>query len=264
MGKLHLNIFSFDSRIDFQNGYVRQDIYYKSNDTLKDVFNYIDSKLFGYQEFGVNMNFIYCRINGYAIFGNMPVNEIVNKLGNVWEIEPISKKYATKDLLLNFDIALNKYEDFFYQMDFITPSQINELKKYILINFIATSYDDSYLGDGFFLYIKWLITHYPLHTNKLLKFIATNDGNIFEHISISGFIFPCNKIIDMQIESLQAMILSNESLQKECRYLKSQISKQYDFSCKNKIVGYNQELNFASIQDILCCKDKEYNYILNK
>ncbi len=256
MGKLHLSIFSFDSRIDFQNGFVRQDICYKSSDTLKDVFACIDYRLFGYQEFGVDLDFIHCRINGYAIFGNINIDILVDKFGNEWNIEPISRRYAKKDLLLDIDMAFNKYNSFFQQMDFITPSQKNELKKYIFINFISDCHDDSYLGDGFFLYIKWLISKHPLQKDKLLKFVSTNDGNIFEHVSVNGFVFPKNKIIDQQIEYMQSMILSRDSLQNEWASFGMQVSRKYGFSCVNKIVGHDMDFNSYSMQDILSPSEK--------
>lgn len=250
MGKLYLSIFSFDSRIDFQNGFVRQEIYYKANDTLKDLFQSLDSKNFGYQEFGVDLHCIHCRINGYAIFGNLTIKEIVDKLGCYLDIEPLSKKYARKDLLLDLDKVFMKYNDFFYLMDFIAPSEKAELKKYLLINFIVPTHDDSYFGDGFLLYIKWLCLRYPLHKEKLLCFIACKDSGIFWHISTANFMLPHNRAIDTQIESLQRELILSKN--KEWQWLGSYINSQYHFTCKNRIADYNNSDSFTPfIQNIL-------------
>ncbi len=252
MGKLHLSIFSFDSRIDFQSGYVRQEIHYKTHDTLKDIFQAVHAKYFGYQEFGIDMQFIHCRINGYAVFGNLSIKEIVEQIGSYWEIEPLNKRYAKKDLLLNLDIAFAQYNDFFYTMDFIAPSEREELKKYLLINFIVPCYDDSYCGDGFLLYIKWLILRYPLYKEKLLGYIAYKDGGIFEHISTANFMLPHNRAIDTQIESLQNMLIAPTCKHKEWQRLGEAINAQYQFSCKHSIADYNIAESFTPfIQSIL-------------
>lgn len=252
MGKLHLSIFSFDSRIDFQNGYVRQELYCKEHDTLKDILQSVDERYFGYQEFGVDLDFIHCRINGYAIFGNLAMKEIVSKLGCQLEIEPLSKRYAKKDLLLDLDIAFAKYSDFFYEMDFIAPSEKDELKKYLLINFIVPCHDDTYCGDGFLLYIKWLLLRYPIYKDKLLRFIACKDGNIFQHISTASFMLPHNRAIDTQIESLQSMLLAPTCKHKKWLTLGSYIASQYNFRCNEKISDYNAAESFTPfIQSIL-------------
>lgn len=250
MGKLYVSIFSFDSRIDFQNGSVRQEIHYESHTTLKDIFQAVDTKNFGYQEFGIDLQFLYCRINGRAVFGNLPVKEIVAVVGNNWEIDPLSKRFAKKDLLLDFDSMFAAYSDFFYTMDFIAPSDQQELKKYLLINFIAPHYEDSYCGDGFLLYVKWLLSRYPLYKAKLLHYIAGKEGGIFEHISSANFMLPYNRAVDEQIESLQAMILDS-SYNKEWRFLQTHIASQYHFTCNNRIADYQVASDVPFIQSIL-------------
>lgn len=252
MGKLYLSIFSFDSRIDFQNGFVRQEVHYKANDTLKDIFQAVDSKNFGYQEFGIDLQFIHCRINGYAVFGNLGVKEIVEKLGCYLEIEPLNKRYAKKDLLLDLDKVFARYNDFFYAMDFIAPSDKEELKKYLLINFIVPTYDDSYCGDGFLLYIKWLCLRYPLYKEKLLRFISCRESGIFWHVSTANFMLPHNRAIDTQIESLQSALISPTCKDKEWLGFGSYMNSQYQFTCKNRIADYNAAESFTPfIQSIL-------------
>lgn len=261
MGKLYLSIFSFDSRIDFQNGFVRQEVHYKANDTLKDVFQAVDSKNFGYQEFGVDLQFMHCRINGYAVFGNLTVKEIVKKLGCYLEIEPLNKRYAKKDLLLDLDAAFAKYHNFFYLMDFIAPSEREELKKYLLINFIVPSYDDSYCGDGFLLYIKWLSLRYPLHKERLLHFISCKESGIFWHVSTANFMLPHNRAIDTQIESLQSMLISPTCKNQEWAELRSHINSQYHFVCQNRIADYNAAESFTPfIQSILHANHTQQTY----
>lgn len=254
MGKIHLNIFSFDERLDFQSGYVRQDVYYKSQSTLRDILNMVDPKLFGYHKFGVNVEYIHCRINDLAIFGNFNTKELVEHFGNVWTIDPLSKRYAKKDLLLNIDLAFTKYKTFFQKMSFILPSECEELKKFLPINFIVPRYDDEYCGDGFLLYVKWLIERYPLHKKQLLESITMLNGGIFEHSCLANFMFPANNTIDLQIESLQFEVLNaaNTFVRKEWVAFGKQLNKQYqqDFqhtSLSNECVMTEQSMFIQNI-----------------
>ena len=241
MRQLELSIFSFDSRLDFQSGYVRQTLCYTQQSTLKDILQQINPKLFGYQEFGVDRDFIHFRINDIAIFGNLYIDELVSKFGYSWVIDPLNKRYAKKDLLLNIDMTFTKYQSFFQTMRFIAPSEQAELKKYIPINFIATCHDDEYCGDGFLLYIQWLIMRYPLYKKTLLQSIAHVNGGIFEHVCVANCLFPANNAIDLQIEALQHELLNSSKtfVQKEWIAFGQNIVKQYPFECKNVIMSDN-------------------------
>ncbi|RDU65265.1 hypothetical protein CQA53_06735 [Helicobacter didelphidarum] len=242
MAKLDLNIFSFDSRLDFQSGYVRQEMFFQSSWTLRDVLQNIHAKSFGYQEFGVDLDFIHCRINGFAIFGNIAVYELIDKFGTTWVIDPLSKKFAQKDLLLNLDKAFAQYNTFFRMAHFITPSDREELKKYLPINFIATCYDDEYCGDGFILYIKWLLSRYPLYKKQLLSTLCTFENGIFEHICIANFLFPANNTIDLAIESLQSDLVNGAKtlVPKMCFEFGKYLDGQYRFSCHSAMVHENK------------------------
>lgn len=229
MGKIHLNIFSFDERLDFQSGYVRQDVYYKPQSTFRDILGMVNAKLFGYHEFGVNLEHIHCRINELAVFGNSSIKELVEAFGNTWIIDPLNKRYARKDLLLNIDLAFTRYRPFFQKLPFILPSECEELKKFLPINFITPYYDDEYCGDGFLLYVKWLIERYPLYKKQLLESITMLNGGIFEHVCLANFMFPASNAIDLQIESLQFEILNATKtfVRKEWVNFANQINKQY-------------------------------------
>ena len=117
-------------------------------------------------------------------------------------------------ILLSFlayvGMAFTKYQSFFQTMRFIAPSEQAELKKYIPINFIATCHDDEYCGDGFLLYIQWLIMRYPLYKKTLLQSIAHVNGGIFEHVCVANCLFPANNAIDLQIEALQQLLIQTQ------------------------------------------------------
>ena len=236
--KLYLSVFSFDSRIDFQSGYVRIEIYCDKEATLRTVFEKIPAKFFGYQEFGVDKEFIHCRINGIAVLEDVSVEKLVARFGNSWTIEPLSKRYAKKDLLLDLDLAIKKYDAFFQLADFVYPGERKELSKYLLINFIAESHDEDYYGDGFFLYVKWLMGRHPMKMADLLRFISHKDHGLFSHVPVSSLMFPANSMIDDEIQSLQSQLVNGSRCpihRAEWVFLGKQLDSKYGFTCANKI-----------------------------
>lgn len=206
MARIDLNIFSFDSRLDFQNGYVRESLHTKHSWHLKDLLEHINAKNFGYQEFGVDLDFIALRVNNVAVFGNIGLNDLLSYFGKILTLEPLSKKYVKKDLLIDYDTAFEPYREFFLKMEFIHPSEQTELKKYLPLNFIASSVNSEYYGDGFMLYIRWLLARHTLHKNRLLHEISKANG-IFNHINTASLVFPADNCIDVSIEELQGEVL---------------------------------------------------------
>lgn len=224
MARLELNIFSFDSRIDFQSGVIHEILHTKSAWHLTDLLENVNAKNFGYQEFGVDIESINVRVNNYAIFENVKVQRLLEKCGNIITLEPLSKKYAKKDLIVDYNLVLQKYEFFFKKFSFIKTSEYEELLKFLPYNFVAKDTDDEYLGDGFMLYVKWLMTIYPLYKSDFLEAISRLENGIFNHINVASFTLPQSDEIDVNIESIQREILRS---QKEYEKFSTQISNQY-------------------------------------
>ena len=237
MARLELSIFAFDKRLDFQSGYVRETLHYNKNATLRDILGEINPRSFGYQEFGVNLDFLHVRINNLAIFGNKSVRDLVAKLGDSWVIEPLSKKYAKKDLLLDYEAIFAEYSGFFGAMDFIMPSEKYELKKYLPLNFISIYNDENYCGDGFVLYVKWLMRRHPLQKRELLAAITQFSSGIFNRINVASSIFPANNDIDVEIESLQSEIVNAQRnlVSKEYYDFGLLLKSRFNFECNSAI-----------------------------
>lgn len=239
MAKLELSIFSFDKRLDFQSGYIRDIVHCKASWNLSDLLQHINAKSFGYQEFGYDLDKLHLRINNMAIFGNISLKNIIANFGNYLILEPLSKKYVKKDLIVDYELAFKKYSDFFAKMDFLNQNESYELIKYLPVNFIIPNYDDNYLGDGFMLYVKWLIKRHTLHTKKLLGYISNIENGIFNHINTASFLFPANNEIDMNIEFLQKEIL-NQADFKEYEKFSKHLESQFNFHINNEILKSNK------------------------
>ncbi len=246
MGRLFVDIFSFDSRIDFQNGYARCSLSYNKNSSLRDILGKVDARLFGHHEFGVNLQSIHCRINGMAVFDNVSVASLIERFGNSLIIEPISLRYCKKDLLVDFDLVFDKYKDFFKTMRFISHEDSLELKKYLALNFISTCYgDDEYLGDGFILYAKWLMGRYPMYEGQIIDYICSDNG-IFLHTGNASLLFPENNAIDMLIESIQSEIVMRKNNQTSKEVYDLSMSSQNSLFSDLTLNNIRKDINVSS------------------
>lgn len=194
---LLLSVFSFDCRLDFQNGYVRCQISYRDDTMLRDVLRSIPHDGFSNREFGLMEEI---RLNNIVVFHDVPVKELVGVFGHIWYVEPISSRYAKKDLIINYDIALKKYEQFFRKHTFIKGLHRDMLLDYLKFNFIVQDHFEDYLGDGFFMYVRALIDLYPSRESELLDYIA---GSIMQHVPTASLMYPNDDCVDEVIRGLQ-------------------------------------------------------------
>lgn len=205
--KIYASVFSFDNRFDFQAGSISCDIDYAEDTRVLEFLGKIPKHSFSCKEFAYDSEFVAIRINGIAVVENVLIIDLVKRFGQIWQIEPLSIKYCKKDLLLDYDYMFNYYSSFFKSAPFIGPKEQEELKKYLIINCIA-SRDEEYFGDGFLLYIKWLIPRHPTQRRHLLKTISSKRGGIMSYSSTACLMYPPNNAIDSEIEYLQSVLVS--------------------------------------------------------
>lgn len=247
--EIFISIYSFDYRLDFQSGFVRCKVKYSNDDMLSDIIKKIPHDNFSNKEMGVDLDFLHIRLNGIAILEDVEILDLINQFGKIWYLEPLSRRYAKKDLTLNLDFAYAKYNGFFNSAPFITPSERLELKKYLSINFIC-NYDDEYYGDGFFLYVKWLINRHPRQQRSLLKTISDPKCGIMNHIPLASLIYPRSGVLDNEIEYLQGMLLNPSRCpikQNDWGKLSFKISDQYTIKPVSKLANEESAISRCPI-----------------
>lgn len=198
--KLELSVFRFDATKDYGATYEKCVFEYKPDSTLASVLSGLPLRNFDYDKN------IALKINGKSVFEDIRVSDLVEDFGKEWTIEPISTKYAYKDLLVDKKSMVDFYRDFFKTADFLTQSEREEFVKFININFISPQRNPDYFGDGFFLYIKWLLGRYPNEAKRLLESIADVKNGVMNFVSVSDFVYPKNHQIDKEIFELQTML----------------------------------------------------------
>lgn len=220
--KFNVEIFRFKSFMSYNEYY--QDLVIDIDDNLMlsdlmaSIANNVDDFVYDESSFAF-------RINDIVVFDDIKLSDISKHFGSDLIITPISIKYAINDLLIDKDAIYNKYKPILDRFDFLSEKSKEEFKKYILINLINHIDDEDYIGDGFCLYIKWMMIHYSSYAKELLELISRENG-VFNSISTKYMVYPFNQNMDDDIKELQAMILNSN----------------YKFPIKDRIIKHTESI----------------------
>lgn len=181
MQTLELSIFRFCATSSYEYYFQKYPILYDSNLTLFSALASIDGL-----GFDPSMGL---RVQGLCVFDDVPLYELVRRFGKDLCLEPLSQRYVSKDLALDKEAMFARYGWFFDKHSFIAPSDHYELYQYLWANTISLQSDESYLGDGFFLYIDWLLTRYPKHFDTLIHTLANAQSGVMSYAPVEALIY---------------------------------------------------------------------------
>lgn len=211
MDKVNIEVFRFEAGVDYLPYYNKCTFSFTQEQTLIDTLISLQNELDNY---GYDEKYLALRINGIAIFENLPIIELVQRFGREWQIEPLSIYYATKDLLLNKEALWKRYEGFFQWADFLNIDEKNELGKYLMLNLITPMSDEHYLGDGFFLYLKWLISRHPEKIREIMQWLIEPRKGILNFVSLADMVYPRATALDEEMwDFIRDVVLSYDSRQ---------------------------------------------------
>ncbi|WP_104732542.1 DUF5644 domain-containing protein [Helicobacter salomonis] len=200
--KLQIKVFRFDARKDYNPAYQLAQVEYTPDWRLSDVLAHIPLQDFNYDRAHLGV-----RLNQVAVFEDTPVLDLIARFSKEWVLEPLSIKYALHDLLMDEEAILRDYQRFLHSAPFLTQEERNELARYTNINFIQPHYPDGYYGDGFFLYIKWLMGRYPHRSKELLQSIADVKYGVMSFVSPKPYLYPPSDRIEQEIYDLQKWLV---------------------------------------------------------
>ena len=181
MQTLELSIFRFCATSSYEYYFQKYPLLYDSNLTLFSALASIDGL-----GFDPSMGL---RVQGLCVFDDVPLYELVRRFGKDLCLEPLSQRYVSKDLALDKEAMFARYGWFFDKYSFITPSDRYELYQYLWANTISLQSDESYLGDGFFLYVDWLLTRYPKHFDTLIHTLANAQSGVMSYAPVEALIY---------------------------------------------------------------------------
>lgn len=184
MQSVELSIFRFFAQESYEYYFQKYPISYDASLTLFDALESIPGLAFD-KSMGL-------RVQGLCVFADVQLQELVDKFGVNLRIEPLNQKYVEKDLLINREAMYKRYDEFFATHDFIEPSHRYELHKFLWANLISLRDDSEYLGDGFFLYIHWLLERYPKHFDTLIHTLAGSQSGVMSYVPVEALIYTPN------------------------------------------------------------------------
>ena len=203
--RFDISVFRFDSRFDYNEHYERVKIDIDKSLSLKDLMIELEKKL---ENFAYDKESFGFRINGKVIFSNVKLADLVAHFGANLELDSLCQKYALKDLLINKDEIFALYKPRLDRFAFLNTESKKEFKKYALLNLISPLDLGDYVGDGYALFIKWMALHYQNNAVELLDSLFGLEDGIANHIATKDSIFPPDKSIDDELESLQRELFS--------------------------------------------------------
>ncbi|CAM3288854.1 DUF5644 domain-containing protein [Helicobacter labetoulli] len=210
MDKVQLEVFAFEAGVDYLPYYKKLSFQVKSNQTLRDLLIFLSQEISGY---ACDVEHLALRINGIAIFENLEMIDLTQRFGNEWQIEPISTYYAYKDLLIDKKALRKKYDTFFAWADFLSVEEREELDKYLLLNLITPMSNDEYLGDGFFLYLKWLLARHPEKLGEILEWVIEHQSGVLNFVSLTDMVYPRGTALDEEIWEFIELVLRTKHKQ---------------------------------------------------
>ncbi|QOY55803.1 DUF5644 domain-containing protein [Candidatus Sulfurimonas marisnigri] len=201
--ELQVELFRFDSKVDYLPYYKTYTIEYKQRDTVLSLLNKINSiDKFGFEatvDFNIKINNLYMNVNELIV-------NIVDATSNEFKIEPISIYRATQDLIIDKKDFLEKIVTF---KEYITPMDMDEYaKNYELDYYASNTYDINrdYIGDHSLLIASDVIEQNPKLKEDVLKFISNVDNGIWYHTSLQNRVFNYDTSKEHKIKSLLSML----------------------------------------------------------
>lgn len=203
-----LSIFRFNAKSDYLPYYKRYDISIDDSKNIFDMLSLIKEQdpLFDFPD---SKHFALI-INNHALTMEQTLKDMEEKFGRELTISPLSKRRATKDLIID----TQDFKDIFEQLNKIIdlPNEKKQYNKYIRYFYASSSlkYDKLHQGTSLFLFANELIKRYPNKKEEILTFIGDDKHGIWYHSSLHFRVFPENKELENTINSLKKQILQSE------------------------------------------------------
>lgn len=209
---LKLRIFRFNAKTDYLPYYKKYNINTEKNITLKDVLEQIKKEdiLF---DFPQNDNsFIF--VNNHATSTQTPISHICEYFGEELTLEPLSKKRAIKDLIIDD----KDFQDTLLPVSHLLTAEQKEQYQMYKPFYYASEvlfYHESFFGTSLFLFVHELLQDSHKNKEELLRIIADEDSGIRYHTPLCHRIFPKQHNIEEKIINLKQEILSSSVLLKK-------------------------------------------------
>ena len=254
MKEVEIELFKFDSKVDYLPYYKEYKIKYKDSETILELLNKINSiEAFTYEaasEFNLKINELY-------VDAGQLIKDVV--ASNKLRIEPVSIYRALNDLVIDKRDYLQKIALF---KEHLTPREMDEYAKNLELDYFASNtyeIDRDYIGDHALLIAADIIEKKPEYKDEIMKLISSVDDGIWYHTSLKNRVLNYDVDKEKRIKSLFEMLSKatktkvdlNEKVKKE----EANITQFFDGFNIAEFEGLNKE----SCEELI--KKSKANYI---
>jgi len=262
INELHVELFKFDSKLDYLPYYKKYTIEYQEKDTILSVLNKINAiDSFSYDatiEFNLKINDLFLNANEF-------IKNIVNKTSNTFIIEPISIFRALNDLIIDKTDYLERILLF---KDFISPIEMDEYAQSLELDYYASNtyeINRDYIGDSSLLIGSDIIAQAPEQKENILELISSKEDGIWYHTSLENRVFNYDSSKERRIQALLLMFEKVASLNK-AKEITATKKENLD-TTSLKISQFFEGFNIATFDGLntdsshLIVKDSKANYV---
>jgi len=254
MKEVEIELFKFDSKVDYLPYYKSYTLKYKDSETILELLNKINNiEVFAYKavaEFNLKINGLYTDAGQF-------IKDVVTS--NKLKIEPVSIYRALNDLVIDKKDYLQKITLF---KEYLTPVEMDEYAKNLELDYFASNtyeIDRDYIGDHALLIAVDIIEQKPEYKDEIMKIISSFDDGIWYHTSLKNRVFNYNKDKENMINALLEMLPKATNTKVD---LNKRVEKE-DIKITQFFDGFNiaefEGLNKESCEEII--KKSKANYI---
>jgi len=200
MRTFSLTLFRFDATTDYLPYTTKYTLEHDYSQTLKDLLDALKQKdvLVGLSEDGV-------RVNGTVTGLNVSLVDIVASFGQELFIEPLSTKRAVKDLRID-------KEDFLERFDLLAPyveKADREFFQTLILLHYATpvlKYNGNILGSAFYYFSAKMIQKYPKFEVQIADIASEPTSGVQYHLPLDFKLYNPPEDLESQIDSLKKVV----------------------------------------------------------
>ncbi len=231
--EIHIELFRFNEQTDYLPYYQKHLLDYSEDDTINDLLIKMDRiDAFGFDE---NCNL---KVNELYINAREKVTSIVQRCGNVIQINPISEFRAKKDLKIDNSDFIDKLS---LIQEYISAEENIAYRKSTELAYYASNtlnYNRDYIGDHVLIIAADLIEQRFEIKNSILQKLIDHENGIWFHTSLA------NRMLSGDVEAkIQKVIyLANQYIKPSSR-----LAKKLASFCDKKSIKNFEESGAAKI-----------------
>lgn len=204
--QLDLEILRFNVHKDYLPYIHREVVVIDEDEKLSGLYALLDSTLL---DFGYDKHNVAVKINNILVHKDVRIALLCEHFGREWRMESYAPRATAKDLMVNTALLMSPLECV-REVCVVRDDDEAEFIKLLPFCFLSplSSRIPHFAGEGFFVFIAYMLKAYPKHASNLMQLIASPENGVMNAQYFKGHIFPDVAAFDADIMELQKALLS--------------------------------------------------------